>query len=979
MKIQTSLRLSILAAFFLLALPALAAGPPCKPCAGIYVDDPAVAVAALTEGLPVQGESRLYVSWPAALDGTADKTPFQTIAAAGGTPWVLATFKTPAPLLENLEAFEAEAKALAELMRGSGARAHVQIDWRPEAGEATPKELGFLFKRAAVAITGAAPDARVLLGPLGTKEGDLRALYAEEIAAYVDGLVFPPMGEEELKALLELTGEVDPGKPVSLGHLPWPADASASLARAAEAAAGGAAVAIFDFRGRPPADLLPLKIMARDFGGDISFDPYTKVKGAKRSWAFVRGEDLGLRVVVETPGITPDKPATVQIAFEDPQLRNPQRVDLVTGEIAAPAGTRRTATGLFVPFVAGGEASVLVVERADAEDLLNEGVSGVEEKVDIASEREMPVEEILRRLQAVEDDQARRLENYQATSTLHLRFRPGTGNLTVDVAFEGPFFFRRKQGFDWVWQNLYINGVRWKDKKLPEIPLIQPEKAATLPLEINFTKDYTYSLRGRETIEGRDCWVVDFEPVEIRPNLWQGTVWVDRAIYARVRTRALQVALEGEVISNEETMTFSPVDENGQPAPWATSSFFLPLRNVGQQILSVLNTPTQLERETTLTAIRLNTTDYEASRASALASDATMVRDTAGGMKYLVKNEQGERVVQEKQDTKKVFLLGGTFYDESLDYPLPLAGVNYLDLDFRGKGNQLNIFFAGVLLTANYAEPRLFGSKWDAGVNVFGFFLPTTDEIYRGGEDPVDAEQIDSSNARVAFFLGRPLGNFVKLDFNYIASFRKFEEADDTDPSFVLPEDTLTHTFQTELTYTRAGWRANAQASINQRSEWSFWGLPGNDEFDPEQEDYLRWKASLAKTWWFPKFMQFSAQVEYMGGQDLDRFSKFDFGVFGDSNVAGYPSGLVRAEEGWGAHLSYGVNVGDAFKLELEGDAVWATDEATGLESELLGGVGLEGSFIGPWSTLMNFELGQAVAGPSDGFSVRLVFLKLWS
>ena len=979
MKIQTSLRLSFLASFFLLALPALAAGPPCRPCAGIYVEDPAAAVAALTEGLPVAGESRLYVSWPASLDGTADKTPFQTIAAAGGTPWVLVTFATPSPLLENLEAFEAEVKALAELMRGSGPRAHVQIDWRPAAGESTPKELGFLFKRAAVAITGAAPDARVLLGPLGTKADDLRALYGEEIAAYVDGLVFPPLGEDELTSLVALVAEIDPGKPVSLGHLPWPADASAALARAAEAAAGGAAVALFDFNGRPPADLGPLKILARDFQGDISFDPYTKVKGAKQSWAFVRGEDLGLRVVVETPGITPDKPATVQIAFEDPQLRNPQRVDLLTGEIAAPAGQRRTTTGLFVPFVATGEASVLVVERADAEDLLNEGVSGVEEKVDIASEREMPVEEILRRLQAVEDDQARRLENYQATSTLHLRFRPGTGNMTVDVAFEGPFFFRRKQGFDWVWQNLYINGVRWKDKKLPEIPLIQPEKAATLPLEINFTKDYTYSLRGRETIEGRDCWVVDFAPVEIRPNLWQGTVWVDRQIYARVRTRALQVALEGEVISNEETMTFSPVDENGQPAPWATSSYFLPLRNIGQQILSVLNTPTQLERETTLTAIRLNTSDYEASRATALASDATMVRDTDQGMKYLVKNEQGERVVQEKQDTRKIFILGGTFYDESLDYPLPLAGINYLDLDFRGTGNQLNIFFAGALLTANYAEPRLFGSKWDAGVNVFGFFLPTTDEIYRGGEDPVDAEQVESSNGRVAFFLGRPLGNFLKLDFNYIASFRKFKEADDTDASFVLPEDTLTHTFQTELTYSRSGWRANAQASINQRSEWSFWGLPGNDEFDPEQEDYLRWKASLAKTWWFPKFMQFSAQVEYMGGEDLDRFSKYDFGFFGDSNVAGYPGGLVRAEEGWGTHLSYGVNVGDAFKLELEGDAVWATDEATGLESELLAGVGLEGSFIGPWSTLMNFELGQAVAGPSDGFSVRLVFLKLWS
>lgn len=972
------LRPLFLAFVLFAAAPAFAAGPPCKPCAGIVVDDPAAAIAALTEGLPVAGESRLYVGWPAALDGSADKTPFQTIAAAGGTPWALATFTTPAPLLQNLDRFEAEVKALAELMRDSGPRAHVQLDWRPESGEVTPQELGFLFKRAAVAITGAAPNARVLLGPLGTKAEDLRALYGEEIAAYVDGLVFPPMGADELKALIAVVDEIDPGKPVSLAVLPWPADASATLARAAEAAAGGAAVALFDFRGRAAADLAPLKVLAADFQGDLSFDPYLQSKGAK-TWAFVRGEDLGLRVVVENPpALEAGKPAAIELTLLDPQLRSPRLVNLLTGAPSQPFGNR-LANGLYVPYTAGSAASLLTVERADAADLLAEGVEGVEEKVDIASEREMPVEEILRRLQAFEDDQARKLENYQAVSTLHLRFRPGTGNATVDVAFEGPFFFRRKQGFDWVWQNLYINGVRWKDKKLPEIPLIQPEKAATMPLEINFTKEYTYRLRGRETVEGRDCWVVDFEPVEAKAGLWQGSVWVDREIYARVRTRALQVALEGGVISNEETMTFGPIDENGQPAAWSSASYFLPLKNVGQQILSLLNTPTQLERETSLTAIRLNTADYDASREQALASDATMVRDTPEGMKYLIKNEQGERVVQDKQDTKKVFLLGGTFYDESLDYPLPLAGVNYLDLDFKGTGNQLNVFFAGVLLTASYAEPRLFGSKWDAGVNVFGFFIPTTDEIYRGGKDPVDAEQVDSSNARVAFFLGRPLGNFLKLDFTYSAAFRKFKEADDADPSFILPEDTLTHGFQTELTYSRAGWRAAAAASFNQRSKWEYWGLPGNTEFDPEQEDYLRWKASLAKTWWMPKFMQFSAQVEYLGGEDLDRFSKYDFGIFGDSSVSGYPGGFVRAEEAWGTHLEYGINVGDAFKLELEGDAMWATDEATGLDNELLAGVGLEGSFIGPWSTLMNFEIGQAVAGPSDGFAARLVFLKLFN
>ena len=34
---------------------------------------------------------------------------------------------------------------------------------------------------------------------------------------------------------------------------------------------------------------------------------------------------------------------------------------------------------------------------------------------------------------------------------------------------------------------------------------IQPEKAAALPLEIHFTKEYRYRLRGSDSIDGRDA------------------------------------------------------------------------------------------------------------------------------------------------------------------------------------------------------------------------------------------------------------------------------------------------------------------------------------------------------------------------------------------------------------------------------------------------------------------------------------------
>src|SRR6185295_6569547 len=402
-------------------------------------------------------------------------------------------------------------------------------------------------------------------------------------------------------------------------------------------------------------------------------------------------------------------------------------------------------------------------------------------------------EEILRRLQAFEDAQGRRLDHYSATNTTSLRFQPVAGAQTFEATLQGPFFFSPKTGSDWAWQTLYVNGVRWRGKQLPEIPLIQPEKAAALPLEIHFPKEYRYRLRGTDTIDGRDAWVVDFAPAGPGEagKLYQGTVWVDRQTYARLRTRAVQIGLEGEVLSNEETLHYSPIDANGNPAPWAASSFVLPLRLVGQQILSVVNSTTVVERETRLTEVRVNAPGFEEARKQVESSDVTMVRDTAKGLRYLVKDEQGERVVKEGFDTSKLFLAGGVFYDDAMDYPLPLAGINYFSFDFKGTKKQVNVFFGGALLLASAAEPRLFGSRFDLGANVFGIAVPVTDSLFRAsGEDKTqDVKQLP---ATFRLKLGHPIGSFAKVRAEYELLSLNYQRTDDTAKDFVLPSDNLT-------------------------------------------------------------------------------------------------------------------------------------------------------------------------------------------
>ena len=103
-------------------------------------------------------------------------------------------------------------------------------------------------------------------------------------------------------------------------------------------------------------------------------------------------------------------------------------------------------------------------------------------------------------------------------------------------------------------------------------------------------------------------------------------------------------------------------------------------------------------------------------------------------------------MVKEGFNASKLFVAGGVFYDDALDYPLPLAGINYFSFNFKGTGKQVNVFFGGALLTANIAEPRLFGSRFDAGANAFAIAIPLTDTLYRNGKEI--KERGRSSSAR---------------------------------------------------------------------------------------------------------------------------------------------------------------------------------------------------------------------------------------
>jgi hypothetical protein len=937
--------------------------PPCNPCAGLSVTDPGAVVRLLEQAEPLPEDAQLFVLWPLPLDGTADPQAVRDVLRVGAEPVLRLELTVGPSLADEADRLLEQLDHCADIARRSADGTRFQITWSGDIA-VHPVEYAYLLKRASVAIKGARPGSEIISAPLPEDEAVLRALWAEQIAAYVDAIAIRAGTEPDL-TIRGVLDELDPGKPVVLDSLPLPNPPARGLAVAALAASRGITVTLFHPTTTiDAAAVAPLRELAEEFSGDLAYDPHALTGETTNAWAFVRGTDLGLRVIVDRGDAE-----AADVVFTDASLQNPTRVEVNGSE--APVYGRRGQAGLALRIPSDETVSIVRLERPSAADL-----GGFEDVVDVAGSRSIPVEEILRRHQAFEADQERRLQRYEAVYTQHLRYRPGSGLTPIEVSYRGPFFFRRGEGFDWVWDEFLVNGVRWKGD-IPQLPLIQPEKAYELPLEITLGKAYSYTLRGEEVVDGRDAWVVDFEPAELDGAPWQGTVWIDQEIYAKVRSRALQVNLSGDVLSNEETQFFAPVGGDGQPTEWSRDAFILPTRTRGQQLQSILNASVQVERETELTGIAVNREGFEDRLAAAWASEQTMLRDTPDGLRYLEIQEDGGRTVQEGFDQDRWFLVGGVYYDDTLDFPLPLAGVNYFSNDFRGSDTQFNFFFAGALLNLNWADPSFLGSKWDAGVSGFGFFFPRTLDVYRGGVEQKH-EAVKNLGGRFNLFLGRPLNAYAKLDFALSLGYEQFGEADDTAEAFVLPQDTFTASFGTEFSYTRNGWRLGLEGRAFQRSNWEFWGLPGNTEYDPDHESYLKWKASVTKTFWLDDFMKIGVQVEHLDGERLDRFSKYDFDVFSDGSVAGYTNGIVTATRADVVRLDYGFNIGEVLRIGVQGDAAWATDDDSGLNTEFLAGVSASGTVVGPWQTLVNFEIGVPVAGPADSVTARIAFLKLW-
>ncbi len=844
----------------------------------------------------------------------------------------------------------------------------------------TEREYAFLFKSSAIAIKAERSDAIVLTGAIESGSAEwLKRYFSFETAIYTDGVLLRyGKGEttgEAYTAIEQILTEYDPSCKIWLieewGDVqPRGADIVNSIITARER---GSDLILFSFSEQ---EIIGGEVWKSILRCHSLFTPsYTKSYEEKPSVEIFseRGERIPVRYSryfsldefktiiayrADVPGGAFGAPVQVRISERD--LRAASLFDaenefwerIVRFErVQSEEGGR----GIFTAVVPLREYPLFIQYRVGG---AAPGSGDLSESIEVSGKRLISADEIIAKHQEFQAAHDERLAHYTAQGDINFHFKMGGASGTVDVSIASIFYWKAGEGAEWEQTEYFINGNRLNWKKIPELPLVQPEKVVVLPLDIHLDKNYRYEYLEEDRVGDTECYILDFAPVQDQLSLYRGKVWIDQRTYAIVKLYTVQTGVKAPIISSEETTFFEPISGDDGYDYW------LMKRLEGQQIFSAGGRSFVVMREVRFSGFEINSERFEEKRVAAHASDHQILKDTDKGYRYFSKDEKGERVIKEEVDTNQIFAIGGVYKDNSFDTPIPLAGVNFFDYNFRKKGIQMNLFFAGVLATLNVTDADFLKSRFDFGLDFVGIGIKREDRLFERGTE-IEEQNVKYLSQYLGINLGYPFADFFKVRGTLNVDFTSFSRSDDTLDSFVIPADTFVYGVGLVGEFNRSGYGVQAGASYNRRNKWEPWGLTDPvsgqfTDFSPDHKDFIRYSASASKEFYFPYFQKLRFEEEWMSGSDLDRFSKYNIGYF-VTRVRGFGGSGIRFDTGSITRAQYSFNLFKVIRFDAQIDHAVVKDSQLSEDRLNFSGAGITANFVGPWRTLVALDYGYAV------------------
>ncbi len=643
-------------------------------------------------------------------------------------------------------------------------------------------------------------------------------------------------------------------------------------------------------------------------------------------------------LVVDTSGFDAPLDASMRVAVEG----RPVAVDLETGRPVPLQDVHRDAATAQVRVRIPPTGHLTLINfSAGATDVFTDRTA-------VRGAQPLTVEQIIARHQQRQNVEDLALHNYIADVRMSQHFRPTLTDPGYDIVTENRYYVD-EAGIEWEELSFAVNGSKWGADR-PPFPLLQPEKVLSLPLQLRLGRDYQYRLEGVDSVNGVDCYVVAFEPARADRALYRGTVWIDRRTFAKVQVRTVQTGMSAPIVSNEETHRYQTLTApDGRPVT-------LLAELSAQQIVMIAGRNILLEKRVGFDRIQLNPAGFLDARAQARSGDRIMYRDTDAGIRYFVK-ENGVRVVSTRQTLGVKALAIGTLLDPSYSFPLPIFGINYLDFEFGSPDTQFALLFGGVLAAGNIQRARLGRTPLDGSIDFFGIAAPSTDRVFEGGEER-DGERLLTWPLTAGANLGWQYTPYQKATLQYQFRFDGFVRERTTAESFRLPSSTTTHGVGAAWEFKRGGYSLQANSTWYRRGDWEAWGAEGADELSDRR--YVKYMASLSRDFYFGPFQKLHLNAAYFGGRRLDRFSRYQFGLFDDTRIHGVPASGIRFDELRVARGSYSFNLLDQYRFDLFLDQGWGRDRSRTLGWRPVTGLGVAFNVRTPWSTILRADVGKS-------------------
>jgi hypothetical protein len=863
---------------------------------------------------------------------------------------------------DGVEPWRRLIRAVAEQSRGKVAAYQVGEILQDEPPPAVDR-YAFLLKLAAVQLRSVDSDALVVEGGVPASFDQWQArLYGAGVAPYVDAVAVagPPESDDDafraqVARMMTLVEREDPTSGVVLGPigLSGPSDASGPRWLESQIRSLVASVNVTGYAGDAAAIRAALAVAARAsdlFAGTlVTVDERAAGLRLSRGGTDLTGT-IPHRLLFSTTGFATylvygggRDTASIDVDVSVANATAPRVRDLLTGAVEKPARVQAL----------DGNRLRLTIPLATHPLVLdfNSGASDVLAFSSEVQKEALPaVAEIIARYQQVQAAQDAAVLNYLARMRIEQHFHPSPADPAYNIVTENRLFFERG-AVEWEELSFSLNGATWTANR-PSFPLLQPEKVLSLPLDLRLTQDYTYRLDGVDLVMGRPAYVIRFDPVSSGKALYRGTLWIDRELFVRLKVQAVETHLTGSIVSNDETQMFAPTGDVQGRAIWLLD------RLVSRQVFLIAGRTVLVEREARMSDVALNAEEFEAERAMARASNRIMYRDTDQGLRYLVK--QGEtRVVSDQTTTSSTAFALGVDVDPSFDFPLPIGGLDILDFNFLNKDLQLALLFGGVIALGNVQHANLWGGRFDASVDFFGLALKENDSVFNAAGE-LAGQRVLHIPAATGVNIGFQVTPFHKITGSYNFKYDAYSrDPARTDASFTIPSSTATNGVGVGYEYRRAGYSMLAHATAFWRATWLRWGPDDGSGFDPAAKDYTQYDAGVSKDFILSTFQTIHVNGGYFGGERLDRFSMYQFGLFDPTRMHGVPAD-VRFGELAMLRGSYSFNLFDQFRFDL------FLDHATGRAADIsdqwmqVTGVGLGLNLRAPRNTILRADIGKA-------------------